>query len=518
MGKWSLRALEIEKKKDIVINNDIYYWSETTIPGTWNLKKFYMDESQLDAQGVFQYKKEFNYKPIKGKKPILTIEQAFKKYKVILNGVDLGEFKHAYLSAQFDLSSAIVDGKNTLEVIVSNIITKNEIPSTSAMHGKKMGWFPYGGITGRVFITNEECSSPWQVFISKGVVRYNTLCNKKFQKYNLENDEAVVLNGFNYSFAKKDFKVSNKRILAFGENFPIKGINRHADTLENGPIFDYEEAVKDINLLKELNVNFIRPGHYPNDPRFLQLLDESGIKYAQEVPIYQWGKSQFKNKELRKLTMEYLERLLIRDSNRPGLMMISLSNEVLNFTNHCGDLVSKMHNRVKELAPELLTMNAVLSFPQFLVLGGLLKDRCSHPVDVIGINNYAGWYFGKTDYMLATVKRYRKYYPNKPMFLSEFGAGAVPGLRIDNPREEGMFGHSYSEDFQAWFIKRFLDLGEKSGELVGYMPWVLSDFRMQWTTGKSKKTPPGFNMKGLTSYKREKKEAFFVLRDFYLKD
>ncbi len=502
-GEWLFKRDSEQKLEKIIV------------PGTWNLKKFYGNEDHLELNGKFNYYKTFNYTKEKDSYPVLTIEQAFKSYKVYLNEKFVGEFKHPYLSAQFDLTDYVYEGKNELKIIVSNLINNKTLPTKSFLHGKKLGWFPYGGITGRTFITNEKCDSPWQVKIQQGNVYYNTFCNLKFRKKIITKKEGeLVINDFNYKYKVKNNYVENKKIYIDNSEFKIKGMNRHADSFENGPVFDFRDAKKDIELLKDLNVNFIRSGHYPNDPRFLNLLDENNIKYVQEVPIYQWGVKQLRNKKLKMLAHDYLNRLMIRDSIRPGFVMVSLANEEAHWFKSCGKLIKSLHREVKSFDSSMLTFKAVLSYPKIATSLNIVNDRCSDSVDVIGINNYAGWYFGKTKYLRYSIDKYRQKFPKKPLFLSEFEAGSIYGKSGEVDGEENVFDHSFSEDFQDWFISQFFKIGEESGELVGYMPWVLSDFRTQWTIGTNKETL-GFNLKGVTTYKKEKKKAYFRIKSFY---
>ncbi|MCR5587674.1 MAG: DUF4981 domain-containing protein [Lachnospiraceae bacterium] len=62
-----------------------------------------------------------------------------------------------------------------------------------------------------------------------------------------------------------------------GKRLIIKGVNRHDTDLETGKHISKEVYEKDIQLMKQNNVNAIRTSHYPNDDYFYYLCDKYGM-------------------------------------------------------------------------------------------------------------------------------------------------------------------------------------------------------------------------------------------------
>ena len=97
---------------------------------------------------------------------------------------------------------------------------------------------------------------------------------------------------------------------------------------------------------------------------------------------------------------------------------------------------------------------------------------------------------------------------NKPVIISEFGAGAKFGLHGDKDAR-------WTEEFQEHLYIETLKMLSNIESLRGISPWVLVDFR------SPRRVLPeiqnGWNRKGLISEKGEKKKAFFVLKEFYEK-
>ena len=126
-------------------------------------------------------------------------------------------------------------------------------------------------------------------------------------------------------------------------------------------------------------------------------------------------------------------------------------------------------------------------------------------MDIVAFNQYVGWYDGLPD-KCGKVSWEIPY--NKPAFISEFGGDARQGLH-------GSKDQRWTEEFQTDLYQQTLPMIDKIDGLAGFTPWILVDFR------SPRRVLPGiqdgFNRKGLISSDGVKKQAFFVLRDYYQK-
>lgn len=95
---------------------------------------------------------------------------------------------------------------------------------------------------------------------------------------------------------------------------------------------------------------------------------------------------------------------------------------------------------------------------------------------------------------------------NKPVIISEFGAGAKYGLH-------GEKDERWTEEYQAHLYEETLKMLDQIEQLSGISPWILVDFK------SPRRVLPdiqdNFNRKGLISEKGEKKMAFYVLQQYY---
>jgi len=132
-----------------------------------------------------------------------------------------------------------------------------------------------------------------------------------------------------------------------------------------------------------------------------------------------------------------------------------------------------------------------------------INDPIAADLDVIGNNEYIGWYNrAPDDADTATwLSRY-----DKPLIMSEFGGDALFGYHAD-PQTR------WTEEYQANLYQHQISMLKRISFLRGTTPWVLKDFR------RPRRTLPRFedyfNRKGLVSNGGERKKAFFVLQKFY---
>jgi beta-glucuronidase len=133
----------------------------------------------------------------------------------------------------------------------------------------------------------------------------------------------------------------------------------------------------------------------------------------------------------------------------------------------------------------------------------ILDDPLMSSLDIIGYNEYIGWYMDAPE----SAPEYKFEDPlRKPVIMSEFGGGAKAGMH-------GPDTERFTEEYQAAIYRnQFLMFG-KIPFLRGLSPWVLMDFRSP--TRQLPGIQDGYNRKGLVSNSGEKKKAFFVLRDYY---
>jgi beta-galactosidase len=74
-------------------------------------------------------------------------------------------------------------------------------------------------------------------------------------------------------------------------NVPVRfrGVNRHEHDPFTGRYVTLESMRRDIALMKQANINGVRTSHYPNDPRWYDLADEYGLYIINEANVESHG-------------------------------------------------------------------------------------------------------------------------------------------------------------------------------------------------------------------------------------
>ena len=151
------------------------------------------------------------------------------------------------------------------------------------------------------------------------------------------NGEMTEVLGTHVGFRKVEIK--NGILLLNGKRIYIKGVNRHEHDPVTGHVISRELMIRDIKLMKSLNINAVRTCHYPDDPLWYDLCDQYGIYLVDEADIeshgmgYDSARTLANKPEWRKAHMERTQRMVERDKNHPSIIIWSLGNEAGNGTN-----------------------------------------------------------------------------------------------------------------------------------------------------------------------------------------
>jgi beta-glucuronidase len=294
----------------------------------------------------------------------------------------------------------------------------------------------------------------------------------------------------------REIKTKGHEIFLNGKKIFLKGICVHEDHLTLGKTTNPEIIRQTISHLKELNGIYLRLAHYPHDARFARIADEEGVLLWEEAPVY-WAVA-FDNPGALRDAENQLSELILRDRNRASVIIWSVGNENAD-TNARFTFMSKLAQKTKDLDGSRLVSAACLINHEKL----MIEDRLADALDVIGINEYYGWYdpdFEKLPKILSNSN------PGKPVLICEFGGGARLGQR-------GSVDDLFTEDKQKRLYEQQVETFKKCAYIAGTTPWILYDFRCPRRLNRYQ---DGFNRKGLIdSDRKSKKLAFYVMQKFY---
>jgi beta-glucuronidase len=249
---------------------------------------------------------------------------------------------------------------------------------------------------------------------------------------------------------------------------------------------------------KDLGANFVRLAHYPHDQRMTRAADKMGILVWSEVPVY-WA-VQFEKEEVFAKSEQQIHEEIRRDRDKASVILWSIANETPNKAARTSFL-TRSAEFVHQEDPTRLVTAALLVHGDARTK--YIDDPLGKALDVIGFNEYIGWYEGTPE--TADTTEWKVSY-DKPLIVSEFGGGAKAGLH-------GTDDQRWTEEYQASIYRHQIGMLNKIPQLRGSTPWILMDFRSP--VRELPGIQDGFNRKGLVSDQGEKKAAFFILQKAY---
>lgn len=533
-GRFYLNAKA--KDKHELLEYDFDKSDVLNVPGDWNLQK----KELFFYEGPVWYKNSFSYRKREHTRVFLHFGAANYFTRVYLNGEALGEHEGGFTPFNFEVTDKIHEGDNFVVAEVNNARRRDAVPSVST------DWWNYGGLTRDVNLVEvpESFIQDYLVQLAKGssneiagwVQLGGTL---SAQQVTLEIPEAairqtittdaagraefrfparlelwspahpklydVVLSSgsdkIHDSIGFRTIETRGTQILLNGKPVFLRGISLHEEApFRGGRAFTQKDAETLLGWAHELGCNFVRLTHYPHSENMTRLADRMGLMVWSEIPVY-WD-IDWENPVTLQNAENQLHEMIARDHNRASVVFWSLSNETpvkparLTFLHQLADsarqldstrLITSALNRVDPVAPDTRALN----------------DAMGEYLDVLGLNEYLGWYGGSPE---DADRMQWKFAWEKPVIVSEFGAGAPYG-------RHGASDERWTEEYQANLYQHQITMLKKVPALAGMSPWVLMDFQ------SPRRLLPGtqdyFNRKGLISNHGEHKQAFYVLQKYY---
>ena len=524
------------KDKSELVEYDFDNSEELTVPGDWNTQK----EKLFLYEGTIWYKKSFQYKKKNNTRAFLYFGAVNYEAIVYVNGKKLGEHIGGFTPFNFEATNKLVDGENFVVVKVDNKRKREGVPTLNT------DWWNYGGITRDVDLIDVPETFIKDYFLQlkknslKEISGWVQLEGKeKLQEIKIEIPEAKEVikiktneTGFaeihftadlelwspedpktytikiisqtdslNDKIGFRSIETRGNELLLNGKSIFLRGISLHEEAPFGGGRANSEkDADTLLNWAKQLGCNYVRLAHYPHNEKMIRKAEQLGLLVWAEIPVY-WT-ILWENKEVLANAENQLKEMITRDKNRAPIIIWSVANETpvgqarYNFLHH-------LIQTAKELDQTRLITSATEIHSEKNRI--TLSDSLSNLLDVIGVNEYIGWYGGASEDAPRTSWESKF---NKPLIISEFGADAKFNLHGDAHER-------FTEEYQANVYANQIEMLKKIPFLRGMSPWILTDFRSP--RRPLPRIQDMYNRKGLISDKGEKKQAFYTLQNFYRK-
>jgi beta-glucuronidase len=523
------------KDKSQLVEYDFDASGKLRVPGDWNTQR----EALMFYEGPLWYQRYFSYHKRSNSRVFIYFGAANYQARVWLNGKKIGEHTGGFTAFNFEVSAEIAEGDNSLVIEVNNTRAKDGVPALST------DWWNYGGLTRSVelievpntFIQDysvqlakgsADTIAGWVQFngvptnhevtveIPEAHVKQTTLLtaagyaafnfpaklslwspeNPKLYRVIISSEGDTVTDEIGF----RTIETRGTQILLNGKPIFLRGVSMHEEApFRGGRAFSEEDDRTLLQWARDLGCNFVRLTHYPHNESMIRMADRMGLLVWSEIPVY-WGIA-WENASTLENAEGQMRDMIARDHNRASIILWSLSNETPIEPGRTEFLKSLAAYTRQLDSTRLITsaMNHTDSAPGTRSL----NDPLGEYLDVLGLNEYLGWYEGRPED--ADHLQWKTAY-DKPLIISEFGAGAVYGKHGDTDTR-------FTEEYQANLFEHQINMLKKIPSLAGMSPWVLMDF---WSPRRPLSGIQDFhNRKGLISDRGQRKQAFYVLQKYY---
>lgn len=521
-----------------LIEYDFNRSDKLEVPGDWNTQK----DRLYYYEGSIWYRRLFDFRPERGRRYFVRFGAANYEAVVGINGTVVGGHTGGFTPFNFELTDKLVDGSNSLIVKVNNNRHQDAVPTVNC------DWWNYGGLTREVVLVDVP-----ETFIRDYSVRLSDDARSIEGWVQMDGSKApgcrvsVVIAGLGYKVSAvagpdgkavfsakaepelwspdnprlydvtiesgwesvrdrigfRTISTDGSRLLLNGRDIFCRGISIHEEQFgeNSGRAWSEEHARQLLGAARELGCNFVRLAHYPHNENMVRLADEMGIMVWSEVPVY-WTIS-WTNPDTYANAQNQIDEMITRDRNRASIVIWSVANETPRSPQRL-DFLRRLIGRVRQLDPTRL-VSAAMEKEQIGPDLMTVNDELADYTDILSFNEYVGWYDGDVE----KCRRSRWTFPvEKPVFISELGGGCKYGFH-------GRPDERFTEEYLVELYKGQIEMLERIPGLAGTTPWILKDFRSP--RRQLHGIQDDFNRKGLMSEKGEKKDAFTILRDWYIK-
>lgn len=325
-------------------------------------------------------------------------------------------------------------------------------------------------------------------------------------------DEVICPLGFRYFRFDAD-----SGFFLNGKPCKLIGTSRHQDFDLMGNALPDEYHYKDMKMIKETGMNFVRISHYPQDKAVMEACDRLGLINVVEIPLIG---GVVKSEAFFEVCKTMQREMIRQNYNHPSTVMWAYMNEVqftppggfkdyslyteeeLEYFKNINELAQILEDLTREEDPYRYTNIPMAgNFERFPV--GVESGICDIPM-VVGWNLYNGWYFeGFDQFDVYVDSLHRKDLKHKPFFVTEYGVGADPRIRSEKPQR-----FDFSVEWQNLFHEHHLQAILERPHVTASAVWNFADFNSE---GR-KDAVPHINNKGLVTIDRKPKDSYYYYK------
>ena len=358
-GEWALKVIEGTADTDEVPAQD-GSWGKIPVPGCWEAYG-YCKPSYDKANPLTGYYRTTFSVPTewKGKRIVLRLDGVLYGYDLWINGKKAGSWRSGYNTALFDITPYINKKRGSQELAMKVItrfpgsdfdynddwapsgifrdVTLMAVPETHlsdlTIHAK---------LSGEVSVDTEITNAKKGTTVKHEIydMQGNMVGTSKVDNPQLWTAETPylytlrtmlmqkkdTLQVFTNRFGFRETTIEGNVLKLNGKPIKLRGVTCHSTDPVTVKVINEESILRDMKLMKEASVNYIRTSHYPREPRFYELADSLGFYVIDEVP-FGFGDKLLSDTAYYPVLQQRAQATIRRDKNHPSVIIWSLGNE-----------------------------------------------------------------------------------------------------------------------------------------------------------------------------------------------
>lgn len=298
------------------------------------------------------------------------VESAFFLY---INGKFVGYSEDTFTPSEFDISSFLVNGENEITVLVSKWCSGSWLEDQDFW--RMSGIFRdvylrkptniqdvyiradmHGNLEVKVMSNDPKAPGLMSLYDGEELIYEGGLktkiVNPKLWSAEIPNLYRLVVGEFSFQVGFRSVYIEDSILKINGKRMVFHGVNRHEFVCDNARAVTRDNMIKDIELMKQNNINAVRTSHYPNNPIWYDLCDKYGLYVIDECNLETHGTWKYGQKDEDEsipgsnpvwtgAVVDRANSLVQRDKNHPSIVLWSLGNE-----SFCGENFRSMRKAI----------------------------------------------------------------------------------------------------------------------------------------------------------------------------
>ncbi len=363
-GEWQLKVIEgIDDHSEGVPVAD-ESWGRIPVPGCWEAYGFCRPKYNYPDSLTGYYRTTFTVPAEwKGQQVMIRLDGVLRGYDLWLNNQYVGTWESGYNTCLFDLTPYLTERASRGEpqqlamrvysqfkgyefdcfddwaaMGIFRDVTLFAVPETHLSDltvTTKMD----GEVTVKAEVANatKNTTTAYEIYDAEGrlvstgekIVNPLLWTAETPYLYTLKvyvKDKKRTLQTFTQKIGIREISVDGNILKVNGSPVKLRGVNAHSTDPATVKVISDDLTLKDMRMMKEASVNYMRLSHYPREPRFYELADSLGFYLVDEVP-FGFGDKHLSDRSYQDILKTRALATVTRDKNHPSVIVWSVGNE-----------------------------------------------------------------------------------------------------------------------------------------------------------------------------------------------